>query len=294
MLLYYCDHEPLPLPEGHKFPIAKYEMLRDRLSTEPRFQFEPAPLAQIEDIELAHDPAYVRGVIDGSLSPQVFRRIGFPWSPQMVRRTLCSAGGTLAATEQALRTGFGAALAGGTHHAYYAEGSGFCVFNDIAIAIRKHKFRRAAVIDLDVHQGDGTAAIFEGDSSVFTLSLHGANNFPFRKQRSSLDVPFVDGTSDGEYLGALNSALPSVWEFDPEIVFYQAGVDALATDRLGRLALSPDGMATRDRLVFENCRKRNITMVQVLGGGYSDPIGLTVEAHARTFLTALEIYTGDR
>ena len=290
MLLFYCDHEPLPLPEGHKFPIAKYRMLRDLLSQEPRFRFQAAPLASIEDVELAHDPAYVHGVIDGSLPPQVFRRIGFPWSPQMVRRTLCSAGGTLAATEEALRTGFGGVLAGGTHHAYYAEGSGFCVFNDIAIAIRKHRFERAAVIDLDVHQGDGTAAIFLGDSSVFTLSLHGAQNFPFRKQLSCLDVALADGTSDDEYLAELTRVLPQVWAFQPEIVFYQAGVDGLATDKLGRLALTPTGMAARDHLVFENCHHRNIPTVQVLGGGYSDPIELTVMAHARTFLTALEIY----
>ena len=291
MLLYYCDHEPLPLPEGHKFPIAKYQMLRDRLFLEPRFRFEPAPLAAREDIELAHDPAYVQGVIDGSLPPHGFRRIGFPWSAQMVRRTLCSAGGTLAATEEALRTGFGATLAGGTHHAHYAEGSGFCVFNDIAIAIRKHGFPRAAVIDLDVHQGDGTAAIFEGDPSVFTLSLHGAHNFPFRKQRSCLDIPLADGSTDGEYLAALACALPNVWEFRPDVVFYQAGVDGLATDTLGRLALTPRGMAIRDRMVLADCHRRGIATVQVLGGGYSLPIQLTVEAHAQTFLTALEIFT---
>ncbi len=265
-------------------------MLRDLLAQDSVFEFAPAPLACSEEIELAHDPAYVRGVIDGSLPLAVFRRIGFPWSPEMVRRTLCSAGGTLAATEQALGSGFGGTLAGGTHHAAYAEGSGFCVFNDIAIAIRKHRFRRAAVIDLDVHQGDGTAAIFSGDPSVFTLSLHGAANFPFRKQQSSLDIPLPDGTGDSGYMAALEEALPRVWNFAPEIIFFQAGVDALATDKLGRLALTPMGMSERDRLVFEGIHGRSIPAVLVLGGGYSDPIERTVEAHASTFRLARAIF----
>ena len=290
MILSYCDHEPLPLPAGHKFPIQKYRQLRDTLAAEPRFQFEPAELAAVEDVERAHDSAYVRGVLTGTLPEAAFRRIGFPWSPQMVRRTLCSAGGTLAATERALRCGFGGTLAGGTHHAGYAEGSGFCVFNDFAIAIRKHGFHRAAVIDLDVHQGDGTAAIFENDPSVFTLSLHGANNFPFRKKHSRLDVPLLDDTSDQEFLQALSSALPEVWRFNPQIVFFQAGVDVLATDTLGRLALSPEGVRARDRAVFEACFRQRIPVVTVLGGGYSEPLDRTVEAHASTFLLALRIF----
>lgn len=286
--LFYCDHEPLPLPPGHKFPIEKYLNLRTRLAQEPRFTFVPAPLADPAVITLAHHPAYVAGVLEGTLPSAAFRKIGFPWSPQMVRRTLCSAGGTLAATEEALRTGFGGTLAGGTHHAFYAEGSGFCVFNDIAIAIRQHRFERAAVIDLDVHQGDGTAALLGDDPSVFTLSFHGANNFPFRKQKSRLDVPFADFVQDDEYLRTLNQFLPRVWEFGPEIVFYQAGVDALETDRLGRLSLTPQGLQQRDRIVFESCRARKIPVVTVLGGGYSVPIEATVLAHAATFTLALE------
>ena len=260
------------------------------LAGEPRFQFEPAELATVEDVERAHDPLYVRGVLTGTLADAAFRRIGFPWSPQMVRRTLCSAGGTLAATERALRHGFGGTLAGGTHHAGYAEGSGFCVFNDFAIAIRKHGFERAAVIDLDVHQGDGTAAIFENDPSVFTLSLHGANNFPFRKKHSRLDVPLPDGTGDNAYLQALASALPEVWRFNPQIVFFQAGVDVLASDTLGRFTLSADGVQARDNAVFEPCFHTGIPVVTVLGGGYSDPLDRTVEAHAATFRLALKIF----
>jgi len=293
VLLYYCDHEPLPLPPGHKFPIQKYGLLRDTLAQTGGFEFEPAPLAEIADVELAHDPEYVRGVVEGSLPLAMFRRIGFPWSAQMVRRTLCSAGGTLAATEQALATGFGGALAGGTHHAAFAEGSGFCVFNDIAIAIRKHRFRSAAVIDLDVHQGDGTASLFEGEPSVFTLSLHGANNFPLRKQQSRLDVPLPNGLTDEPYLEALRKALPQVWASSPEIVFYQAGVDALASDKLGLLSLSREGLAIRDSIIFSECHSRAIPVVTLIGGGYSEPIGLTVAAHAQTFRLALREFKGD-
>src|SRR5580692_7607881 len=200
--LYYCDHHPIPLPPGHKFPIEKYALLRGLLEADGFYNLEAAPLAGRETIELAHDPAYVRGFLDGSLDPRVVRRIGFPWSEQLVRRTLASVGGTLAAASDALATGFGGNLAGGTHHAFRAEGSGFCVFNDIAIAIRKLG-RRAAVVDLDVHQGDGTAAIFEDDPAVFTLSIHGEKNFPFRKQRSKLDIGLPDGTNDEEYLPVL-------------------------------------------------------------------------------------------
>jgi acetoin utilization deacetylase AcuC-like enzyme len=188
----------------------------------------------------------------------------------------------LAATRSALDTGFGGTLAGGTHHASYAEGSGFCVFNDIAVAIKTYR-KRAAVIDLDVHQGDGTAAIFSGDPSVFTLSLHGENNFPLRKQNSTIDVAFRDGAGDDEYLSALEKLLPRVLEFQPELVFYQSGVDGLATDKLGRLALTPAGLESRDRMVFHAIGTAEIPIVILLGGGYSDPISLTVDAHEATF-----------
>jgi acetoin utilization deacetylase AcuC-like enzyme len=212
------------------------------------------------------------------------RRIGFPWSPDLVTRALASAGGTLAAARDAVETGRGGTLAGGTHHAFRDEGSGYCVFNDIAIAIAElraaGKVRRAAVIDLDVHQGDGTAAIFAGDPDVFTLSLHGGSNFPFRKQTSTLDVALADGTEDAGYLEALLPALDRVVEFDADIVFYQSGVDGLAEDRLGRLALTREGLAERDRLVFESVSR---PLVVTLGGGYADPIELTVEAAAQTY-----------
>jgi acetoin utilization deacetylase AcuC-like enzyme len=291
--LFYCDHHSFPLPAGHKFPVAKYGVLRGLLAIDGFFQFEPAPLVSEAVISLAHDPGYVRSFVEGTLDPSRMRRIGFPWSEALVRRTLASAGGTLAATEQAISTGLGGNLAGGTHHAFRGEGSGFCVFNDIAIAIfslrARGLVRRAAVVDLDVHQGDGTAAIFAEDADVFTFSMHGRNNFPFRKQRSTLDVELADGTGDVEYLNALSGALPRVFDFRPEVVFYQSGVDALADDRLGRLALTHEGLKQRDRMVMQCCRGHGVPLVITLGGGYARPISRTAEAHANTFRTAAEV-----
>jgi acetoin utilization deacetylase AcuC-like enzyme len=269
-------------------------MLRELLELDAVFEFTPAPLATIETIALAHDPEYVRAFVEGRLESNVMRRIGFPWSEGLVQRTLASAGGTLCATQDALDRGWGGTLAGGTHHALFAEGAGFCVFNDIAIAIRQlqrdGRVARAAVVDLDVHQGDGTAAIFRGDPSVFTFSMHGAANFPFRKQESRLDIALPDGTGDEEYLRRLPEALTCVLEFRPEIVYYQSGVDALATDRLGRLSLTPEGLQARDRMVLEACREAHVPVVVTLGGGYSEPIELTVSAHAHTFRAAADCY----
>jgi acetoin utilization deacetylase AcuC-like enzyme len=283
--LFSCDHRNIPLPAGHKFPLAKYRLLRERLQADGRFQIEPATPADPETICLAHDRDYVSAFLNGTLSTQAIRRIGFPWSEGLVARTLCSVGATLCATRAACETGFGGALAGGTHHAFRAEGAGFCVFNDIAVAVLATG-RRAAVLDLDVHQGDGTAAIFAGNDNVLTVSLHGQNNFPFRKQVSGIDLPFPDGTRDDEYLTRLAGVLPGVIEFRPDIIFYQAGVDGLASDKLGRLALTLEGLAARDRLVFETIKRAGIPVVTVLGGGYSDPIERTVDAHAATFQMA--------
>lgn len=287
--LYYCDHHAFPLPAGHKFPVAKYGLLRAALAAEGRFTLEEAPLADPAIIAKAHDREYVQGFLLGTLDPQVMRRIGFPWSEGLVRRTLASVGGTLAAAADALASGFGGNLAGGTHHAFRACGSGFCVFNDLAIAIRAAGCR-AAVVDLDVHQGDGTAAIFQEDPEVLTVSVHGRNNFPFRKQRGKIDVDLADGTSDEEYLAVVREVLPDVFAFCPEVVFYQSGVDALAGDRLGRLALSHEGLRERDRLVMQACRERGLPLVVTLGGGYAEPICRTAEAHANTFRVAAEIF----
>jgi acetoin utilization deacetylase AcuC-like enzyme len=244
-----------------------------------------------------HANEYVDGFLTGTLDAGMMRRIGFPWSPELVKRTLASAGGTLGATCSALETGFGGTLAGGTHHAFRERGSGFCVFNDLAIAIawarEKARVERAAVVDLDVHQGDGTAAIFSEDPGVFTVSLHGAKNFPFRKQTSSLDIELPDGTSDEAYLTALEPALQRVWEFSPQLVIYQAGVDGLESDRLGRLSLTLDGLRQRDALVIGEAQRRGIPLVVTLGGGYSDPLEATLRASAQTFLTAAAIYCAD-
>src|SRR4051794_26772526 len=250
--LFYCDHHAIPLPDGHKFPIEKYRLVREILAREGEFEFEPAPFAEIAEIKRVHDSAYVDAFLAGTLSPAAYRRIGFPASDGLIKRTLSSVGGTLAATQLALQEGWGGNLAGGTHHAFRSEGSGFCVFNDIAVAIlwarERAAIERAAVIDLDVHQGDGTAEIFAGDKNVLTLSVHGKSNFPFRKQQSSIDVALEDDTGDEEYLRALEAVLPKVAEHEPEVVFYQAGVDGLASDTLGKLALTLEGLKRRDRM----------------------------------------------
>lgn len=269
-------------------------MLREALTPDNRFCLCQADLATHNDILRVHSPEYAAGFLDGSLDPLIMRRIGFPWSRELVNRTLASVGSTLAATKAALNSGFGGTLAGGTHHAYRSEGAGFCVFNDLAIAIQwareQYGIARAAIIDLDVHQGDGTAAIFKGDAGVFTLSLHGERNFPFRKQTSTLDIPLTDGTGDPEYLSILQAALPVVWDFAPQLVLFQSGVDALQSDRLGRLSLTMTGLAERDAAVINSASKAGVPLVITLGGGYSEPMEKTVEAHAQTFRIAAEIY----
>lgn len=292
-ILYYTDHHHFPLPEGHRFPLAKYRLIRDLLEATGLFDLQPAPLAEASQVELVHDTTYVRQFVEGTLPREVMRRIGFPWSEGLVRRTLASVGATLAAADRALATGFGGTLAGGTHHAFRSEGSGYCVFNDIAVAIeslrKQGQASRFAVIDLDVHQGDGTAQIFENDPEVLTFSMHGGKNFPFRKQKSKIDVELEDGTGDDVYLENLASVLPRVRDFGPQFVFYQSGVDPLDSDRLGRLSVTMDGLRERDRMVFELVRRGGWPVVVTLGGGYSDPITRTAEAHAQTFRTAVEV-----
>jgi acetoin utilization deacetylase AcuC-like enzyme len=274
--------------------MRKYRLLRDLLSADGLFAMEPSPPADPAEIERVHDPAYVRGFLAGTLDPRVMRRIGFPWSAQLVKRTLASVGGTLAAAHDALQTGMGGNLAGGTHHAFRHEGSGFCVFNDLAVAIltlrQEGRAARAAVIDLDVHQGDGTAAIFENDPEVLTVSIHGQHNFPFRKQRSRIDIGLPDGTGNSSYLVEVERVLPDVAAFRPDILFYQSGVDGLAGDRLGRLSLTLEGLQERDRMVLQAAKGLETPLVITLGGGYSDPIEHTALAHANTFRIAFDIF----
>lgn len=291
--LFYTDQYAMDLPAGHRFPMPKYRMIRELLSTDAWFEFVVAPLASSETVELAHDPEYVRRFLAGTLSAQEIRRIGFPWSEQLVRRTMASVGGTLSAMEEALSRGWGGTLAGGTHHAFRGEGSGFCVFNDIAVAIesvrQSGRASRVAVIDLDVHQGDGTAQIFADDAGVLTFSMHCETNFPFRKQQSKIDVSLPEGTGDDAYLLQLQTVLPNVFEFRPDIVFYQSGVDGLYADALGKLKLTHEGLKQRDRSVMTAVRAEGVPLVVTLGGGYAKPIELTAEAHANTFRVAAEI-----
>ena len=267
-------------------------MVRELLEQDGFFSLEEAPQAEVETITRVHDPEYVEAFLQGTLSAAAMRRIGFPWSHGLVRRTLASVGSTLAATREALATGWGGTLAGGTHHAFAREGSGFCVFNDIAVAARCVQRERVAVIDLDVHQGDGTADIFRGEASVLTVSIHCKNNFPLRKQQSSLDVELDAGVGDEEYLRVLEQVLPRVWEYRPEFVFYQSGVDGLGSDRLGKLRLSHAGLIERDRMVMLGVRQLGVPFVITLGGGYSKPIALTAEAHANTFRVAAKVFEG--
>lgn len=297
MNIYYTDTFELPLPEGHRFPIDKYRLLRLALlerGVVARTRLLQALPAQAELVMTAHDPAYVRAVLDGSLDRRMQRRIGLPWSPGFVTRTLASVGATIEASRSAVHHGFGAALSGGTHHAFRDFGEGYCVFNDVAVAIavlrREGRARRPAVVDLDVHQGNGTAAMLENDGEAYTLSMHGAGNFPFRKYPSTRDVDLPDGCGDADYLDALAPELERVAAFGPDIIYYQAGVDVIAEDALGRLSLSIEGVARRDRMVGELAQRLGVPLVMTMGGGYARPITHTVEAHCASHVVMQRLY----
>lgn len=294
MRVFYCDHFEVVLPPKHRFPMHKYALLRERLVAEgivDEAHLVPARTAPLEDLFAVHDAGYVQGFLDGSLERRVIQRIGFPWSEAMVMRSLGSVGSTLGAVEAALEHGISGSLAGGTHHAYRDFGSGYCVFNDLAVAARRLLDRgsveRVLIFDVDVHQGDGTAALFEDDERVFTCSLHGAKNFPSRKTTSDLDVPLADGTGDEEYLAALEAALDESMErARPDVVFYQGGVDVLEADHLGRLALTTDGVRARDEMALERFRGEGLPVALTLGGGYANPIDASVEAYVGTYRVA--------
>lgn len=302
MRAYTSDHFVLPLPEGHRFPMPKYRLLRDKVAAElPQIRLEEAPAASDGELALAHEPVYVTAVAEGLLSPAAQREIGFPWSPRMAERARRSVGATIAAARAALVEGVSANLAGGTHHASAGKGSGYCVFNDVAVAARLmqaewHRHHRSLlrvlVIDLDVHQGNGTAAIFADDPTVFTFSMHGARNFPFRKVASDLDVELPDGCGDAEYLAALDTALAEVWRRHegrlPGLVFYLAGADPHENDRLGRLKLSAAGLAQRDQAVLAALRARGVPVALSMAGGYGRDIHETAALQARTLALAAE------
>lgn len=290
---FYADHFVLPLPAGHRFPMSKYRLLRDGLTGTPGLRFCEAPAATDTQLLLAHDPVYVQKVVTGTLEAKEQREIGFPWTPEMVERSRRSVGATVAACHSAMQQGIAVNLAGGTHHAYRDKGSGFCVFNDAAVAARVMQRQSGrpfniAIIDLDVHQGNGTAAIFKNDPSVFTLSLHGDKNFPFRKEPSDLDMALPDGASDDVYLEALTTALAQLKNtFTPELVIYLAGADPHEGDRLGRLKLTHEGMLARDRLVFEYAMSLSLPVAVAMAGGYGTNIETTVAVHQQTVLEAL-------
>jgi acetoin utilization deacetylase AcuC-like enzyme len=299
---FFCDTYEVALPPGHRFPMPKYRMLRERLVGEGVLaagELEEAGLIDRSSLLLAHTPEYLMTVFSGTLSDAEQRRLGFTWSEALVARSRASVFGTVAAGFAALRDGMAGNLAGGTHHAFSDHGTGFCVFNDLAVAVRTLQREgvvdRALVVDLDVHQGDGTAEIFAGDDSVFTFSMHGAKNFPFRKQRSSLDVELPDGCQDSQYIAALERHLPGVIDrARPDILFFQAGVDPLEHDSLGRLKLSADGLRLRDRIVATAARDRDIPLVLTLGGGYAMPITRSVDAHVGTWREARRAFGARR
>lgn len=293
MKVFYSDHFDLNLPPGHRFPGTKYGMLRRKLIEErilDEASLAPSPFATAEEIGVAHDPDYVESVRAGTIGASAMRRIGFPWSEHIWRRSRATMGGALAAARAALEDGVSGQLAGGTHHAHYAFGAGYCVFNDFAIAaltlLAERRVERIAIVDLDVHQGDGNAAILAGREDIFIFSMHGAKNFPFRKEKSTLDVELPDGAEDDAYLRALSDHLPAVWAFRPDLVLYQAGVDPLKEDRLGRMALTYRGLMERDRIVLEGANSRGIPVSIAIGGGYAQPIEASVEAYAKTWRVA--------
>jgi acetoin utilization deacetylase AcuC-like enzyme len=298
MRICYSDRYMIPIPSTHLFPMSKYRMARDRLLEEGTIQeqdlIEPTP-ASDEDILMVHEPEYWRRCVTGELSAQEVRRIGFPWSEGLVLRSRASVQGTIIASRNALRDGVASNLAGGTHHAYADHGEGYCVLNDIAIAARLLQrdgwAERIAIIDCDVHQGNGTAAIFQNDPAVFSFSIHGEKNYPARKEQSTLDLNLPNGVGDQEYLALLEQHVPVILDgFRPDFVFYQAGVDPYAGDRLGKLNLTIEGLRRRDEFIIGNCWEREIPVVTTMGGGYAKEISDTVEAHCNTVRTALGFY----
>jgi acetoin utilization deacetylase AcuC-like enzyme len=302
MRVFVTDGAPVPpLPPNHRFPSEKYAKLRARIEAEGVLaanELREATPATRAELLAAHDAEYVDAMWDGSIDAARMRRIGLPWSPELVARARASVGAQLGAARAALEDGVSGALSGGTHHAHPGFGAGYCVFNDIAVTARtllnEGRVARVAVVDLDVHQGDGTAAILGDERRAYLLSVHGAHNFPFRKVPSTVDVELPDGTGDEAYLAALEAALPAVWAFAPELLFYQAGVDPLGGDRLGRLALTHDGLMARDRLVLAGCRARGVPVVLSLGGGYAREIERSVDAYINTWRVVRATFGADR
>jgi len=297
MRVFYSDRYTIPLPIGHKFPIAKYKLIKEGLLSQGVLRDEElleCPLADIETVKLAHCPEYVDAVVECRLDPKIVRKIGFPQTPALPLRSLATVGGALCAANEALENGVSGNLAGGTHHAFYDSGEGFCVFNDFAVVImsllHERKISRAAILDLDVHQGNGNSAMMNDMENVFIFSMHGANNYPFKKIPSSLDIGLHDNTDDDTFLNLLYDNFYKIIEFKPDIILYQHGSDMLKEDAFGRLAMTLSGLAARDSFVFSECKKRGIALSLGQGGGYAKPIEKTVEAHVQTYRILKEIY----
>lgn len=294
---YWSPLFDLPVANVRRFPYTKYALLRDALVADglvAPHQLAVSPAANAADIATVHDPHYVTSVLDGSLSKETLKAIGFAWSDALPERSLVSVGGAMAAAHAALEVGLSGQLGGGTHHAHFDRGAGFCIFNDQAVAashlLGQGRVGRVAVLDLDVHQGDGTATMLADRADAFVASVHGAHNFPFQKARSDLDIGLADGTGDRGYLAACGDALDAVLAFRPDLILYQAGVDALEQDRLGRLAVTLDGLKARDAMVFRRAIQQGVPVSMAIGGGYCDPISLTVAAYCGTYAAAQTIY----
>jgi len=294
--IFYSDPIALPLPEGHRFPADKYTLLRQNMIQAGLTLSNELILskpASVDQLLLAHHPDYIEKVLNGKLTEKETRRIGFPWSLQLVERSRRSVGGTIAACRAALEDGLSANLGGGTHHAYPDHGEGYCVFNDVAIAARamqaESSARRIVILDCDVHQGNGTAAIFAGDSTVFTFSIHGEKNFPFHKEQSDIDIALPDGSGDEIYLEALHPGIQSAIDLAyADLAVYIAGADPFAGDRLGRLALTKAGLDERDRQVLNACQRAGLPVAIVLGGGYARKIEDIIDIHLQTIRLAVE------
>ena len=300
--VFYSDHFVLPLPEGHRFPMKKYSMLRERVDRSgicKNGELRAPHAVTDEEILQAHNPGYLEKVVAGTLTDQEMRRIGFPWSRRMVERSRRASGGTLDAARIALSEGIATNLAGGTHHAFADRGEGFCVLNDSAIAARallaEGLVEKVVVLDTDVHQGNGTAAIVRGDARVFTFSIHGAKNYPFHKEESDLDAPLPDGASDDAFLLALGERLERVLDLeDWNLAIFLAGADPFEGDKLGRLRVTKSGLAERDRMVLEGCRERDIPVAVTMAGGYAREVEDTVDIHFQTVKRASDVLRAER
>lgn len=295
MRVFYTDHFVLPLPDGHRFPMQKYSLLREAVQAYAPHSLEEAPAAHDDQLLLVHDAAYIERMSHGGLSATEIRQIGFPWSPPMAARARRSAGATIAAATAALHERCAINLAGGTHHAFADHGEGFCCYNDAAVAARvlqrDHDVQRVLICDLDVHQGNGTASIFRDDDSVFTFSMHGARNYPVRKEASDLDLELLDGCDDATYLAALHTHLPPIIKrFQPQAMIYLAGADPYQGDRLGRLKLTKSGLAARDRFVLELARDYAVAVAVTMAGGYAHDVADIVDIHFNTVRTAFEVF----